>query len=186
MTYGTGSQALANHIEDTYQQTRSGRPDVTGLASNKTGGEQQNTGVIVRYDRGKVDHQRAVHDLIHVYHPDGGGLDYQDTGYSEVNTVENLQIDIDLTNRSNLDTGERLNARDRLVGDRDDSGFPSDEDPPYPGILGEVVYVLETARRGLEEWDVARIEPLTIYLGHADASVSLDVGLEHIANNTVV
>lgn len=186
MTFGTGPQAVAEYIGDTYQQTRAGREDVTGLAANKPGGEEQNPGVVVRHDRGDVSVQRSVHDLIHVYHPDAGGIGtWDDQGYSEKNTVENVQIDFDLTNRNNLDTGERLNARDRLVGDRDSGGFPTDSDPPYPGILGETLYVLETVRRNFEEWDVSRIQPLTIFLGNSDASASIDVELEHIATTTV-
>lgn len=185
MTYGTGPQALATYFEDNWQASRSGRNDIPAMAATLSGGEDQNAGVITRYDRETVDWNGSVHDLIHCYHPEGTGLDIADRGFKEHNVQEGVQIDIETTDRTDPSTGERLSARTRMVGNRDGTGFPADEKPPYPGIFGEVLYLLEEIRRSFEEWDVARVQPLTVLLKNSNASVSIDVQLEHLAKNTV-
>lgn len=193
MTLGTGPQALVEHIATSWQQTRSGRGDVTdvvrdGSGNALTGEDAQNTdtGILVTRDRQVVERNTGVHDLIHCYHPEGSGLTVTDNGYKEKNVVENVQIDIETTDRTDQSTGTRLFAVDRMVGDRSDGGFPTDETPPYPGILGECIYTLELKWRGLAEWDVTSYDPVNVYLGNSNANVSLDVELEHVAANTVV
>lgn len=186
MTYGTGPQALVNHIESNWQASRTGREDVPPLAKDQPGGIEENQGVVVFKNRDEISTTHSVHDLIHCYHPEASGLSFEDKGYDERGSEENVQVDIELTDRTDTDTEERLYAEERMVGDRESSGFPSDESPPYPGVMGEVIYVLSEVRRGLEEWDVTRIHPLSIHLGNSNASVSLDVILEHIATDTVV
>lgn len=182
MTFGTGAQAMAGYLTTNWQASRTGRTDLPAAVTDP----DTEFGVHIVNDREIVAENRTVHDLIHVYHPEASGLDYQDRGYNEVQTRENLQIDIECTNRNDPDTGERLSARTRMVGDRDAAGFPTDETPPYPGLLGETVYLLESIRRDFEEWDVTRIQPLTIYLRNSNANASIDVELEHVAKNTVV
>lgn len=181
MTYGTGPQAVKNHLEANWQATRTGRPDVPDVVSNP----ETDFGVHVVMDREKVAEHHGVHDLVHCYHPEASALSFQDRGYNEKNTVEEVQVDIEVTDRTDQDSGERLYARERMVGDRGDAAFPdSEESGPYPGVLGEAVYVLEAVRRGFEEWDVSRVDVLSLYLGNSDASASLSVELEHLASNT--
>lgn len=189
MTYGTGPQAVSDYLLDNWQAARSGRNDIPDVIRDSGGNRSRDPddgpGVLMYHDRQEVNYNAAVHDLIHCYHPEASGLDIEDRGYDEHNVRENIQIDIDITDRRDPSDGTRLNARDRMVGDRGAAGFPSDESPPYPGIAGEVVYLLEDTRRNFQEWDVARIQPLTVLLKNSDASVSLDVILEHVAKNTV-
>jgi len=182
MTYGTGPQAVADHIQNNWQATRTGRPDVPAIVTN----EQTDFGVRVETNREDIANNRAVHDLIHCYHPQASGLSIQDRGYDEKNTVEEVQIDVECADRTDPDTGERLYARDCLVGDRDDAGFQYNDGGPYPGVFGEVVYVLEAVRRDFEEWDVARMDVINTYFGNSNANMSLSVELEHIAANTRV
>lgn len=189
MTYGTGPQALSDYLLDNWQQSRTGRNDVPDVIRDSNGDRSREPGdgrgVLMYYDRQQPNYNAAVHDLIHCYHPEGTGLNAEDAGHKEQRVTETVQIDIDITDRTDPDDNSRWFARERMVGDRDDAGFPTDESPPYPGILGEVFYLLEDTRRNFEEWDVARIQPLTVLLKHSDASVSLDVQLEHLAKNTV-
>lgn len=183
MTYGTGPQALVDHFSTNWQATRTGRPDLPEITTDyrSTAGT-----VFVTNDRSVIADNQQIHDLLHCYHPQADALAFTDRGYDEKNVVETVQIDIEATDRTDPDTGERLSAKDRLVGDRDDANFPTDESPPYPGLLGEVVYLLETIRRDFEEWDVARMDVLNLFLGNSDASAAVSVDLEHIAQDTVV
>lgn len=183
MTYGTGPQALVDHISTAWEPTRTGREDVPAITTDY---RSQAGTVFVTNDRDVIANNQQIHDLIHCYHPQADALAFSDRGYDEKNTVETVQVDIECTDRTDPTTGERLNARRRLVGDRDDANFPSDEDAPYPGLLGETVYVLEEVRRRFEEWDVARMDVINLYLGNSNASASLNVELEHIAQDTVV
>lgn len=197
MTTGTGPQALAKYLRQNWQPTRVGRNDVPDVIRDSNSDPIRVTGprdideasgpgeVLIVNDRDVIANRQAVFDLVHCYHPQAAAPDITDRGYKEVNEVETVQIDIEVTDRSDPDTGERLFARERLVGDREAAGFPGDESPPYPGIMGEVKQILETGRRGLEEWDVARMDVVNLFLGNSNASISWSVGLEHIARNTV-
>jgi hypothetical protein len=188
MALGTAPQRLIEFIETNWQATRAGRGDVPDTINYQTGGEDPrlNEGVLVLRDRENVHIDHGKHDLIHVYHPDATAPIITDRGYKEVNEVETVQIDIELTDRTDhtLAAGDqRLSAKDRMVGDRDD--LASAEDPPYPGIAGETQYLLETIRRGLDEWDKVSHTYGQYYLGNSNADVSFDVELERIARNTV-
>lgn len=174
----TGPEALAQLFQDEWEESRSGRPDVPPLVVDP----ETDFGVFVRKNREDVANLNAVHDLIHCYHPSGGPLDVQDRGFKEANTVENVQVDIDLTDRTDPDTGERLVARERMVGDRDHVTFSGDY--PYPGVAGEVIYILETVRRGLDEWDKVTHTLIGGTLKNSDATVRIHVELEQLAHET--
>lgn len=191
MTTGTGPQALTTHLQTNWTPSRTGREDIPDIIRDPDGNPSSDPDdasepgrVIITEDREKIANQHSVFDLVHCYHPQAG-LSITDRGYNEQNEVETVQIDIEVEDRTDPTTGERLSARDRLVGDRNSSNFPSDESAPYPGVSGEVQYILETARRGLGEWDVASADVVNIYLGNSNASISWSVDLEHIAKNTV-
>ena len=183
---GTGPQALVDLLAAEWQPSRpfradvpdvSGDPDVVGPAIDdwKT---TPNT-VIVTEDRQTVDRNNQVHDLIHAYHPEGTPPTRDDRGFNEVGTTETVQIDIECADRT-VD-GQRTSARYRMVGDRRDG-----ENEAYSGLWGEVDYILEGERRGLEEWDVTRQDPVAIILDNSNARVSINVELERIARNTHV
>ncbi len=180
---GTGPQRLVDLFAAQWQPERSFRnrvPEIVGQP--ETVGPQikdyeTNQGVIVTEDRQVVNRNQAAHDLIHCYHPEGIGWDQQDTGFKEVNTVETVQIDIECADRTI--NGERSSARVRMVGDRRD-----DATQDYAGIKGEVQYILENKRRGLDEWDIVSIDPVAVILQNSNARVSLNVELETIARNT--
>lgn len=179
MTYGTGPQALVDHLQTNWQASRSGRNDIPSAVTSP----ESEFGVLITHDRQRVANQHGVHDLVHCYHPQAG-FTITDNGYNEKNVVETVQIDIEVSDRTDPESGERLLARNRMVGDRDSTGFPSSEEPPYPGVFGEVMLLLEGVRRDFEEWDVARSDVVNMHLGNSNASISYSVDLEHIAANT--
>lgn len=188
MALGTSPQRLVRFLESNWQATRTGRGDIPDTIKHHTGSEDPdlNSGVLLVRDRDQPFVDYGKHDLIHVYHPEASAPVVTDIGYSEVNEVETVQVDISLTDRTDhsLAAGnQRLSAKDRMVGDRDD--LASTSDPPYPGIAGEVQYLLETIRRGLDEWDTVTATPATWRLGTANADVAWTVELETIARNTV-
>jgi hypothetical protein len=186
MAQGTGPQRLVEYLESNWQATRAGRGDVPDTIKFQTGTEDPalNRGVLVVRDRERVAVDNGKHDLIHVYHPEAAPPVHEDNGYKEVRVVETVQVDIELTDRPDPDDAAgRLSAEERMVGRRADVTDP--DEPPYPGIWGEVRYLLETIRRGLDEWDRVAQDPVNVYLGHANANVSINVELEQIATNTV-
>jgi len=189
--HGLGPQALKELFEDGYdsydgwQATRSGRPDVPPIAANEPGGEDANRGVSVRVNREEVAVDNAVYDLIHIYHPSADPGSRQDQGFQEERIVESVQIDIDVTDRTN-DDGTRTFARERMTGYEGDILDVLNDDPPYPGLLGETIYVLEGVRKGLKIWDTVSWEPLDWTLKNSNATVRLQVELEQIARNTRV
>lgn len=192
MTFGTGPQALESLLLTNWEPTRAGREDVPDVIRDGGGNPSNNPQdtaepgrVLITHDRDVVANNNAVYDLIHCYHPQAGGMSITDTGYKEKNVIETVQIDIDATDRTDPSTGERVYARERMVGDRDSAGFPTDESAPYPGLFGETMYILETVRRGMDEWDVARTDVVNTFLQNSEATMSLSVDLEHIAANTV-
>jgi len=159
--------------------TRSGRPDVPPIAANEPGGEEANRGVVVRANRDEVAVERSVYDLIHCYHPSADPGSRQDMGYKEERLTEIVQIDMDCTDRTNAD-GTRSLARERMIGYDGDILSVINDDPPYPGLLGELVYVLEGVRRGFGVWDKVSYEPLEWTLKNSDATVRM------VARNTRV
>ena len=180
MTLGTGPQALLEVLRDGWQASRVGRPDVPPLVPQ--GDERTENGVLLVRDRSDVRVQQDRHDLIHVYQPEASPGAITDTGFDEQRVTETVQIDISVTDRTDS-VGERTLARTRIVGDRD--AVAATGEPPYPGIYGEVIYVLETVRRGFDEYDTVSYEPIRTMLNNSSADVSLSVDLEQIATNTV-
>jgi hypothetical protein len=128
---------------------------------------------------------QSSYDLIHCYHPEGNSPEITDRGFDEQRIVETVQVDISVTDRTDhtTDPSTRLLARERMVGDRDD--LASTSDPPYPGISGEVQYILESYRRGLDEWDRVNYTPVNVFLGNSNADISINVDLIQLATNTV-
>lgn len=205
---GTGPQALVDLFSTEWQASRTGRPDIPPAVEDP----KTEFGVRIVHDRSTVNQQRAVHDLVHCYHPSADPISIEDKGFKEVEQVETVQVDIECSDRTDPETGERLFARERMVGSREDetdlagAGFTlggasgatlggddggtlgtQNDAVAYPGLLGEVLYILELVRRGYEEWDVVR-SPRVVgaTLKNSSARMSLDVQLEHTARNTVV
>jgi len=186
MALGTAPQRLIDYIESNWQETRTGRGDVPPIIKHNTGSDDPdlNSGVVVFRDREEVAVDNGKHDLIHIYHPEGNPPIEEDTGYAEKRVVEQVQVDIALTDRPDPnDAANRLSAKARMTGSRSD--MPNTDEPPYPGIWGEVRYILETIRRGLDEWDTVSEDAINVNLGNSNADVSINVELEQIATNTV-
>lgn len=183
MTFGTGPQALVKELDANWQATRAGRPDVPAATTNYR--STQGT-VFITHDRDEVANHHGVHDLVHCYHPQATGISMQDKGFNEQGAVETVQIDIEATDRTDPSTGERSTAKTRMVGDRDDADFSTDlAGGPYPGLLGEVLFVLEAnTRKGFREYDVARKEVINLVLENSNATASVSVDLEWISINT--
>lgn len=184
MALGTSPQRIITLLEDNWQASRTGRDDIPPIIKRETQNENPdlNVGVLALRDREQSSWDHAKHDIIHIYHPEGNPPSSTDRGYKEEQLVETVQIDIDITDRTDQDTGTRLSAKERMVGERGDlSGFYM---PPYPGLLGETKYILETVRRGLDEWDTVSHDFANVYLGNSNATVSIIVELEQIARNT--
>jgi len=186
MALGTAPERLVEYIENNWQASRTGRGDVPAVILYNTGSEDPdlNRGVLVLRDREEVAVDFGKHDLIHVYHPEGNPPIEEDNGYSEKRVVEQVQIDIALSDRPDPnDNSAQLYAKDRMRGDRDD--LADTDSAPYPGIWGEVRYILETIRRGLDEWDTVSQYAISVTLKKSNADVSLNVELEQIATDTV-
>lgn len=185
MAFGTGPVALVELFEETWQESRTGRDDVPPIIKQKTQGEDPtlNNGVLAVRDRQKVAVDTNRHDLIHCYHPEAGPFAIDDSGYAEQYVTETVQVDIELTDRTDQTTDERLSATNRMVSDRD--SVATLDEPPYPGIFGEAKYILETIRRGLDEYDRASHDVINFYLGNSNANVSFNVELERLAADTV-
>lgn len=181
MTFGTGSQALVNYLASNWQASRTGRGDIptSTTVHRSTPGT-----VFITQDRDEVAVEKSVHDLVHCYHPEADGIDVRDAGSQEQGTTEAVRIDVEVSDRTHPDTGERVYANAALVGDRDDANFPSNREPPYPGIAGEVKYLLEDVRKGFEEWDRVSHDVRLVHMGNSNARAHFHVELEIIAENT--
>jgi len=186
-----GPDALRAELWDAWQATRAGRDDVPDLVRDDQGDPSaverdatpaDDEQILILTDREDVAVNRQRVDMLHIYHPEAGGVTRADRGFKEEQVTETIQIDIDLTDRTTPD-GERLSANTRLTGDRDIASLTVE--PPYPGILGETMYVLETLRRGFGPYDTVDYDPLDIFQGNSNASASVNVELEIIARNTV-
>lgn len=188
MTFGTAPQALADYLLANWQASRAGRndiPDVVRDSNNDPSNDPADgRGVLILHDREEVGANNAVHDIVHCYHPETGPLDKQDRGFDEQNVVEAVQVDIEMTDRTDPSTGERWVAKERMVGDRDSHLSVGDSGPPYPGVFGEVNYLLENIRKGLDEWDVNRHTTLRLVLKNSNADAAIDVQMERIAATT--
>jgi hypothetical protein len=185
MAYGTGGDALVSLFRDNWHQSRVGRDDVPQII-DESDDPDTTTGVLPLADREDTRVDLAKHDLIHCYVPEGNPGSTEDTGFDEQRIIEVVQIDVSVTDRTDHDrpAGEqRLGAKQRMVGDR--GSVATLGDPPYPGILGEVQYILEKFRRGFDQYDTVSYEPLRVVLNNSNADVSLNVELEQIASNTV-
>lgn len=188
MALGTGPQRLIDLFETEWQAARTGRADIPSVIEYNTGTEDPdlNNGVLVVRDRGEVGIDLARHDVIHCYHPEANPPASTDQGYKEERLVETVQVDVELTDRTDHSlaaSDSRLSATERMVGLRGD--VAAFDEPPYPGILGEVKYILETVRRGLDEWDTVSHDFVNLYLGNSNADAAVSVELEQIARNTV-
>lgn len=189
MALGTAPDRLQELFKQNWQATRAGRGDIPDVVRDSNGDPSSDPtdgdGVLVLRDREEVRYQTSRHDLVHVYHPEGNSPEVTDRGYDEQRIVETVQVDISVTDRTDhtTDPADRLVARERMVGDRD--SLASTTDPPYPGISGEVQYILEGVRRGLDEWDRVDYSPVGVTLGNSNADVRWNVDLIQLAANTV-
>ena len=174
MTLGTGPEALADLFLNEWETDRPGRDTPVPPAVHPDD-RREEFGVLITHDRGVVEQHQGVHDLIHCYHPEGGPFDISDSGHVEERRTEIVQVDIDLSDRTDQDTGERLSARENMVGGRSED---------YGGILGETKYVLETVRRGFAEYDVVRHDGLGGTIQNSNAGFSFNVELVTLARNT--
>ena len=189
MALGTGPERLVELFQTEWHPTRAGRDDIPDVVRDESGDPSSDPtdgdGVLILRNTEDVRVQFSRHDLIHCYHPEGNSPEITDRGYDEQRTVETVQVDISITDRTDhsTDPADRLLARERMVGDRD--ALASTTDPPYPGIAGEVQYILESVRRGLDEWDRVDYEPIDFSLGNSNADVRWTVDLIRLAANTV-
>lgn len=186
MTFGTGPQALVDTLDSNWKPSRTGRPDVPKATTTYRDTSLGPGTVFITEDRDVVANHQGVHDLVHCYHPQSTGIPFEDKGNNEQGATETVQIDIDLADRTDPSTGERLSAKERMVGDRDDAAFSTDiAGGPYPGIMGEVLYILESVtRKGFAEYDVARKNVVNLQLFNSNATASVNVDLEWISINT--
>jgi len=191
MTLGQGPQALAEYLGENWEAVRQGRPDLPDVvrddaddySPDPTDHTTQPGKVLIvpdRFDAVEVNH--AVTDGIWCYHPEADPPAFTDSGHVEQNIVETVQIDISATDGFNAPEGVASSARNRMVGERGTSGFLNGG--PYPGLAGEVKYLLELTRRGLDEWDVARTDAVNAVLNNSNADFSWRVDLEHVSVNT--
>jgi len=190
MTLGQGAQAVAEYLAMNWSPTRTGRPDLPDVMRDAQGdpstdvNDADEPGKVLiladRQDQVQVNH--GVFDAIYCYAPEAAPPSTEDQGYAEERVEELVQVDIEITDRTDSETGERLSARDRMVGDRDNT--TNNETGPYPGLVGEVKYLLELTRRGLDEWDVARTDAVNVFTGNSNANWSYRVTLEQVAKNT--
>lgn len=180
MTFGTGPQALVETLAEFWQPNRSGRPSIPPATTEYRSSPDT---VFITHDRSEVANTQSVHDLVHCYHPQTTGIQFTDKGSREQGAIETVQIDIDIADRTDSTTGERLSAATRLVGDRSDPDFATTlEEGPYPGIMGEVKYILESdTRTGFEEYDVARHDIVNLQLNNSNALASFSVDLEWLS-----
>jgi hypothetical protein len=185
MAFGTGPEALIELFETEWEQSRTGRDDVPPIIAQQTADEDPklNNGVLPLKNREQSGVSMSRHDVVHCYHPEAGPFAVSDSGYKEQNVVETVQVDIELTDRTDQTADERLSATERMVSSR--GSVAALDEPPYPGILGEIKYLLETIRRGLDEYDRVRHDIVNFYLGNSNANASINVELERIAANTV-
>jgi len=185
MALGTSPQALVELFEKNWEPSRVGRGDIPDIIKHKTGTDDPdvNRGALAVRDRDRVFVDTAKHDQIHCYIPDANPPQVSDTGHSEENRIEFAQVDIDITTRPDPDDSSRQLSVDRMYGLRGD--ISDTGEPPDGGLAGEVKYILETARRGLGEWDVVSADLLHWHIGNSKARVSYSVELEEIARNTV-
>lgn len=187
----TGPEALVDKLQADWQATRTGRDDIPDVIRDSGGtptsdpDESDDTGVLILENRSEVNVNQARHDLIHAYIPQGNSPTVTDRGYDEQRIVETVQIDIDLTDRTDHTTSPptRLSARDRMTGDR--AALADTGDPPYGGISGEVQFILEGIRRGFNEWDRVDYTFTNSTLGNSNATVRYQVDLIQLASNTV-
>ena len=185
MAYGTGGDALVSLLRDNWHQSRVGRDDVPQIIG-QSDDPRTTTGVYPLADRDDKRVDLSQHDLVHCYVPSGNPGSTEDTGFDEQRITEVVQIDISVTDRTDHSRpagDQRLGAKQRMVGDR--GSVATLGDPPYPGILGEVQYILEKFRRGFDQYDTVSYDPIRVLLNNSNADVSLNVELEQIASNTV-
>lgn len=186
MTFGTGPQALRDYLDANWKVSRDFRPDIPDSTTEQRSAPGT---VFITNDRGEIANNQNVHDLVHCYHPEAGGIEVDDKGSQEQGTIEPVRIDVETADRTDPDTGERVNARDALVGDRGELTVPFTVPhhvglPSYPGIAGEVKYLLELIRKGHEEWQRVAHDGQAVHLGNSNARFQFRVELEIIAVNT--
>jgi hypothetical protein len=182
---GTAPQRLLTLFENNWQASRTGRGDIPDIIKHNTGTDDPdiNTGVLAVRDREQVFVDKGKHDLLHCYIPEANPPQVQDRGYAEEKRIESVQVDIEIATRPDPDDSSKRLSVDRMMGDRDkidDTGSA-----PEGGLVGEVKYILETKRRGLDEWDVVSVDLINWFIGNSNANVSYAVEFEEIARNTV-
>ena len=185
MALGTGPQRLLSLFESNWSASRTGRGDIPDIIKHNTGSEEPdlNTGVLAVRDREQVFVDTGKHDLIHCYIPEANPPVVEDNGYAEERRVESVQVDIEIATRPDPDDSSKRLPVDRMMGDR--SNITDTGSAPDAGLAGETKYILETKRRGLDEWDVVSVDLINWFIGNSNANVSYLVELEEIARNTV-
>jgi len=182
---GTGPQKLQILFENNWQASRTGRGDIPDIINYNTGTDDPdlNTGVLAVRNREEVFVDTGKHDLLHCYIPEANPPQVTDNGYAEEQRIESVQVDIEIVTRPDPNDSSKRLSVDRMMGDRDN--LADTGSAPDGGLAGEVKYILETKRRGLDEWDVVSVDPINWFIGNSNANVSYLVELEEIARNTV-
>ena len=189
MALGTGPDRLVELLRDNWQATRAGRDDIPDVVRDAAGDPSSDPsdgdGVLVLRNREEVQVRQSRHDLVHIYHPTANAPEITDRGYDEQRIVETVQIDVEAADRTDQSTTPptRRVARDRMLGDR--AALASTSEPPYGGLAGEVQFLLETVRRGLDEWDRVDYTLVGMTLQNSNATVRFSVDLTQLAANTV-
>jgi hypothetical protein len=182
---GTGPQKLLTLFETNWQASRTGRGDIPDIIQHTTTTQDPDTttGVLAVRDRTQIFVDTAKHDLVHCYIPEANPPQVTDNGYAEERRIETVQVDIEIATRPDPDDKSTRLSVDRMMGDRDD--IADTGGGPDGGLAGEVKYILETKRRGLDEWDVVSVDLINWFIGNSNANVSYLVELEEIARDTV-
>jgi len=185
MALGTGPQKIISLFETNWNAIRTGRGDIPDIIKYHTGSEDPDTnaGVLAVRDREQIFVDTGKHDLLHCYIPEANPPQITDTGYAEEQRIESVQVDIEIATRPDPNDSSKRLSVDRMMGDRDD--ISDTGSAPDGGLAGEVKYILETKRRGLDEWDVVSVDLINWFIGNSNANVSYLVELEEIARNTV-
>jgi len=199
MTLGQGAQALAEYLGANWEAERQGRPDLPDVVRDDAGDyspdpsdHTSQPGRVL--DRPRQLRRRGSEPRRHRRHlvlpPRGRPAGLRGLRPRRTEHQETVQIDISVTDGFNAPEGVATSARNRMVGERGSGtsvAFEVDTyvgEAYYPGLAGEVKYLLELTRRGLDEWDVSRTDMVNMVLNNSNADVSFRVTLEHVSKNT--
>lgn len=146
----------------------------------------------IRFIKGASEKKSDGRTKDFIYVKDGGSQDVEPLGINWQDERRTTRLSIQLNTMDRRLQGTKVNGRQRIFGYRNETdstdqyGLDPGEGESYGGLVGEVRYILDLARKGEHEWDyimTPEVNDLVNTVGKNYYRASVEVRLVELARS---